>query len=54
MGEAHSTNGRDKKLIQIPVGNVKIRDHFEDLAIDGRILERILQKECGMDSSGSG
>jgi hypothetical protein len=38
-------------------GNLKVRDHLEDLGVDGRIiLEWILWKygKCGMDASGSG
>jgi hypothetical protein len=43
MGRAHSKHGRDKMHKIFLLGNLKGRDHLEDLGIDGKIiLEGIL------------
>jgi hypothetical protein len=45
MGAASSTYGGKREAYRILVGNLKKRDHLEDLGVDMRIiLERILKK----------
>jgi hypothetical protein len=45
MGEACCTHGRNEKLVQTFVGNLRRKDHSEELGVDGRIiLEMILEK----------
>jgi hypothetical protein len=39
MGMACSTHGREKICIQILEENMKERDSFENLSIEGRIME---------------
>jgi hypothetical protein len=38
MGRACSTNGKKEWCIQVLVGDLRDRDHLEDLGIDGRIV----------------
>jgi hypothetical protein len=38
MSRTCSTHGRDKNSYNILVGNLKRRDYFEDLGVDGRII----------------
>jgi hypothetical protein len=45
MGGACSTDVRNEKYNKILVGNMKSRDHSEDLGVAGRIiLKRIFKK----------
>jgi hypothetical protein len=37
-------HGRDEKVMQFWLENLKGRDHSEDLGVDGKILEWILGK----------
>jgi hypothetical protein len=47
MGGTCITCERDERLIQNFCGNLKERDHFEDLGMDGRILKLSLGKQVG-------
>jgi hypothetical protein len=38
MGGASSTHGGDEKYKQFWSGNLKRRDHFGELGVDGRII----------------
>jgi hypothetical protein len=47
-GRAGSTRKRDEKCIKSLVGNLKVRYHFEDLGIDGKLIsEWVLGKQVG-------
>jgi hypothetical protein len=38
MGGACSTYGEEKSAYRVLVGNLKEKDHFEDLGVDGRVI----------------
>jgi hypothetical protein len=43
-----------RNAYKISSENLKGRDHLEDVGVDGKIiLEWILRKQCGNESSGS-
>jgi hypothetical protein len=46
MGGTHNTHGRDEKYIQLFwLENPKVREYFEDLGEDGRIIIEWILRE---------
>jgi hypothetical protein len=57
MGGTCSKHGRDDKFMQTFWSeNLMRRDHSEDIAVDGWIILKNINRmrNCGLDSSGSG
>jgi hypothetical protein len=40
MGLSYDTYGGEDRFIKVMVGNLREKDHLEDLGVDGRILSK--------------
>jgi hypothetical protein len=54
MGGACSTYGRQEKCYRVLWGDMRKKDHLEDLGLDGNILKRFFKRWDGEDRLGSG
>jgi hypothetical protein len=52
MGRTYGTHGRKENCIQYWWGNLRGRDHLEDLCVDGRIILKCILMNLGLGRAG--